>query len=70
MVITIFKIFILGGKWSYIMSEFSFTALLACSHRTTFSDCKSDDIPPQMKILNKVIPKFKDTYGQNIEIYH
>ena len=35
----------------------SFTALLTRCRKTKISDRISDDIPPQMKILNTVIPK-------------
>ena len=33
-----------------------FTAPLGHHCKTNISDCISDDIPPQMKILNTVIP--------------
>ena len=47
--ITIFKIFFLGGISGYIQSEIMF-------YINKIFDHIYDDIPPQMKILNTVIP--------------
>ena len=52
--LNIFKIFNLGGIRLDIRSILRFMAPLARRDKTKF-DCISDDIPPEMKILNTVI---------------
>ena len=54
--ITIFKIFICGGISSDIRSEITFYGSAYASPSNLISDRISDDIPPQKKILNVVIP--------------
>ena len=48
-----FKIFIWGGISSDIRSEILFYGAVAVK---LISNCISDDIPPQMKILKTVVP--------------
>ena len=54
--ITIFKIWIWGGISSDIGSEITFYDDAGAELFNVISECISDDIPPQMKILNTVIP--------------
>ena len=54
---TLFTFFILGGITSYIRSEIMFYGSADASPKNEISDHISDDIPPQMKIVNAVIPE-------------
>ena len=54
--ITIFKYFIWGDIASYIRSEIMFYGSVDASPYNKISDRISDDIPPQIKKLNTVIP--------------
>ena len=54
--ITIFKMFIWGGMSSVIWSEITFCGSADASLLKETSDYITDDIPPQMNILNTVIP--------------
>ena len=58
--ITIFKIFTWGGVhvWSDIRLEITFYVSAHASPLNLISDHISDDIPPQMKILNKLSSKY------------
>ena len=51
--ITIFKIFFWGVYRRIYVRKSRFTAPLARRHKTKF---RTDDIPPQIKNLNAVIP--------------
>ena len=54
--IIIFKIFIWGGVSSVLWSEITFDGSADALPSNKIYDHKTNDIPPQMKILNTVIP--------------
>ena len=54
--ITVMKIFILGGILPALWRKNKFFGFAEGSPYNEISDRKTNDIPPQMKVFNTVIP--------------